>query len=47
MTLMCANPYYDENGKYHHNDPNTTTTYYNCSNGHQWTESTKQKGDAP
>ena len=35
-TLMWAQPYYDEVGRYHHNDPNTTTTEYTCSNRHRW-----------
>lgn len=35
-TLMCGQPYYDEKGNYHHNDPNTTTTSYSCSKGHKW-----------
>jgi hypothetical protein len=35
-TAMCANNYYDSEGKYHHHDANSTTQGYNCSNGHQW-----------
>ena len=31
-TLMYCQPFYDENGKYHHHDMNTTTTPYSCSN---------------
>lgn len=38
-TLMSAHPFYDEDGNYHHGDPNKTTTNYSCSNGHQWVES--------
>ena len=37
-TLIAAFPYYDEDGKYQCNNPNKTTTSYNCSNGHVWTE---------
>lgn len=36
-TAMYAAPFYDEEGKYHHHDPNTTSTEYSCSNGHRWT----------
>jgi hypothetical protein len=35
-TLMYVNKYYDENGKYHYDDPNITTTDYYCSQGHEW-----------
>ncbi len=38
VTCMGFTPYYDEDGVYQHNDPNTTTTDYSCSNGHAWTE---------
>ena len=44
-TLMGYFPYYDEDGKYHDHDPNTTTTHYNCSNGHYF--SISQKGTCP
>jgi len=40
-TLMYCTPYYDEDGNYHSHDSNTTTTNYSCSNGHQWSESSK------
>ena len=40
-TLLAAMPYYDEEGNYHYNDLNTTSTSYTCSNGHSWTESNK------
>ena len=33
-TLMYSAPYYDENGVYHHEDPNVYTTEYECSLGH-------------
>lgn len=37
-TLMKIFEYYDEEGKYHYSNPNTTTTYYSCSNGHKWSD---------
>lgn len=37
-TLMGWQPYYDEDGKFHNDDPNHTTTEYDCSNGHKWKE---------
>lgn len=37
-TCLGSLPSYDENGVYHSNDPNTTTTNYECSNGHKWSE---------
>ena len=37
-TLMCTHSFYDEDGKLHHHDPNTTNTNYSCSRGHEWTE---------
>lgn len=39
-TLMYAQPFYDEDGRWHHHDPNQTTTEYTCSNGHSWKETT-------
>ena len=39
-TAMYCTPFYDEEGKYHHHDSNTTETSYTCSNGHEWTERT-------
>ena len=38
-TLMCPAPdYYDEEGELHRgHNPNTTTTEWSCSNGHNWT----------
>jgi len=41
-TLMYASPYYDEEGNYHYNDPNTRYTEYSCSNGHKWVVSKYQ-----
>jgi len=35
-TLMGYTSYYDEDGKFHNNNPNKTTTSYTCSNGHAW-----------
>jgi hypothetical protein len=37
-TLLYSQPYYDEDGKYHDHDRNTTTRGYSCSNGHSWSE---------
>lgn len=42
-TLMYSAPFYDEEGRYHSHNPNTTTTEYSCSNGHRWRESVKPK----
>jgi hypothetical protein len=33
-TSLAAMPYYDENGKYHYNNPNIVTTAYSCASGH-------------
>jgi len=35
-TLMATYAYYDENGEYHFEDPNTTTCGYKCSEGHSF-----------
>ena len=43
-TLLAAIPYYDEDGNFHYQDPNTYTTSYSCSNGHTWAESKKYSG---
>ena len=37
-TLMYCPGYYDEDGRYHSHDLNTSSTSYSCSNGHRWTE---------
>lgn len=37
-TLMYCPPFYDEDGKYHSHDANSSSTSYSCSNGHCWTE---------
>ena len=50
VTLMYFQPWYDEDGVYHHHDGNTHTNSYNCSNRHSWTTKTKSKcpaGDYP
>lgn len=36
-TLMYCQPYYDENGIYHHHDRNVVTNSFSCTNNHQWT----------
>jgi len=33
-TVMHSTPFYDEEGVYHANNRNTTTTEYRCSQGH-------------
>lgn len=35
-TLLYSEPYYDEDGLYHDNDPNTITTNARCSIGHDF-----------
>ena len=40
-TLLYFQPYYDEDGKYHYHDLNTSTTHYKCTNNHEWYENTK------
>lgn len=42
-TAMYCQPYYDEDGKYHHHDRNTSTYSYSCSQGHRWSVSSKGK----
>ena len=37
-TLTAVDEFYDENGVYHRDDPNTRTTTWWCSQGHQWVE---------
>jgi len=44
-TLLAAIPYYDEDGNYHFNDPNTVTQGYSCSNGHHWSENLNKDGE--
>lgn len=38
VTAMHFEPYYDEKGQYHYHNRNITTTYYKCSNGHEFTK---------
>ena len=42
-TAMYCAPYYDEDGKYHNHDMNTSTYSYSCSQGHKWTVSSNEK----
>lgn len=42
-TLLHSPPFYDEEGRFHYHDPNTTTTHYSCSNDHDWQESACNK----
>ena len=35
-TLMGTHSYYDEDGKWHHHDPNYTNVNYRCTNDHVW-----------
>lgn len=42
-TMLYCQPFYDEDGKYHHHDLNTTTTQYTCSNKHHWSEKTQSE----
>lgn len=35
-TAMWCPPFYDEDGRFHNHDSNTTTTNYWCSRGHHW-----------
>ena len=37
-TAAHYQPFYDEDGNYHHHDGNVRTASYECSNGHRWTE---------
>jgi len=37
-TLMGWETYWDEEGNYHDEDPNYTTSYFHCSLGHEWYE---------
>lgn len=41
VTAMAVHSYYDEEGREHFHDPNTTTINYHSSNGHKWLESHK------
>jgi hypothetical protein len=35
-TCMAFSSYHDEDGKYHHHNPNSMSYTYNCSNGHEF-----------
>lgn len=37
-TLLYYEPFYDEEGKYHHHDSNINIKNYECSKGHKWSE---------
>jgi len=42
-TLMgWSGPYYDEQSEFHSHDPNTVTSGYTCSNGHNFGQSRKR-----
>lgn len=46
VTLMGGNfSFYDENGIFHHHDPNMITSYYSCTNDHHWSE--RRKASCP
>lgn len=42
-TAMAGRRFYDEKGRLHDHDNNTTTTPYSCSQGHQWKERKKNR----
>lgn len=41
VTSAGISQYYDEEGNYHHHDPNVSSTDYHCSNGHSWVVKSK------
>lgn len=43
MTAVYLPPFYDEEGRYHHHDPNSHSTTFTCSLGHKWSESKVNK----
>ena len=45
-TAMAVSRYWDEDGKLVVDDPNTTTTSYRCSNGHEWSEAQGPTGSS-
>lgn len=47
ITLAYYQPYYDEDGVYHHHDNNDISTDYSCSNGHRWVEHSTARCPAP
>lgn len=44
-TCMAWDIYYDEGGVYHSDNPNSYTTVWYCSQGHEWIE-TYQYGES-
>jgi len=42
-TCLAGDQYYDEEGRHHWHDPNTTFTEYRCSLGHNFAERTKHR----
>ena len=46
-TLLGHQPYYDENGVYHDNNPNITTRRYRCSRGHRFVLETRERRPQP
>lgn len=44
-TLMTYYPHWDYKGKLHNHDPNDTTVYYHCDQGHSWSEVKDKKCD--
>lgn len=42
-TLAYCPPFYDEEGRLHHHDPNINTINYSCSNGHNFSKSSKSR----
>ncbi len=37
-TLLASYPFWDEEGRYHLHDHNTSRRRYTCSRGHEWVE---------
>ncbi len=37
-TLAYSPPFWDEDGRYHSHDSNTSTYFYSCPNAHEWSE---------
>lgn len=42
-TDLLYAPFYDEEDKYHVHDKNIIVVYYECTNGHQWSETGQRK----
>lgn len=42
-TLMWCSPFYDEEGRMHDHDLNTTYQGFTCSNAHSWDEAIGHK----